>query len=93
MNTVLLAAIIAFVVGVIFYIWDDLTEELRYRVEEDAKPTRSFGTAPQILSLVGVSDDGLVTPRGVEIPPEWLDDDGISLEDALDWLEYVEALG
>lgn len=53
--------------------------------------TRRPTAAPQIAGLVQVAPFVLVTPRGVEIPLALLGGD-LGLDDALDWLGYVETL-
>lgn len=101
MEALLTIAIITVVVLGIAYIWDDLTEELRLRVEDDAAGDPSdpraarevpHGYPSPIMALCQVTEHSLTTPRGVMIPAAFLMGE-IDLGEALDFLEYVDALG
>ena len=89
-DPIIATVVIVVVTAVVLWLWDDLTEELRIHLDQDAPNMRR--DHPNIKSLVTISDGDLVTPRGVVIPPGWLNGD-LDLDDALDWLDYVEALG
>lgn len=87
--------------GLLVWIWADLTADLTDALEHDLAPVHlappaakvsSAAYRPRIATLVELSGSVLVTPRGVEIPAEMLGDD-FDLGDALDYLDYVEALG
>jgi hypothetical protein len=87
------------VIGCLLWIWDDLVSVRRDRVAADFRAPfiheniqAGYSSRPGIATLVSVSPIELVTPRGVEIPADWLQDD-LDLGDALDWLDYVESLG